>query len=76
MLSYELESVGFLGSDVHIFICSIGLAKQNVLFDGCVEENWFLHHVATLLTEGEHVIAVERFAIDCHFALDHSVETK
>ena len=76
MLHDELEAVSFLASDIHLFVSSIGLAKQDVLFDGRIEKHWLLHHVAALITNGKHIVTIERLAVDCHFAFEHIVEAK
>ena len=72
----ELDGIGFLCSDVHLFVSGIRLAKQDVLLDGRVEKHWLLHDIAALLTQSQHVIVVKILAIDQYLTLINVVEAQ
>ena len=60
----EVMCVGHLACLDHFFLGDTFPAILDVLFDGAVEEDWFLAHHADLLSQPTHVQVRDLIAID------------
>jgi hypothetical protein len=75
VLSNEFESIGLSESCLNIFISGIGLSKQDVLFDGLVEQHWLLSDIADLPSELSQVNFLDVSSVDEHLTFFGVVES-
>ena len=54
----KLDGVGLARSDVNFLISSIRLTKSDVCRNVSVPEEWLLHDVTALLSEGAHIVLI------------------
>lgn len=65
----KLESISCFGHLVDLGIACVRFAIENVILDGCIEQQRLLHDVSNLLPEACNIILVYVDAVDQDFSI-------